>query len=357
MGALDDVMKEALSKGAFPGAVIRVSEKGGPVYENAFGVCDVDSNEPVTVRTVYDLASLTKPLSTAPAVMILIQEGKLSLDATLDDLLPGESWKDKGAVSVAQLLTHTSGLPDYQPYYKELVALAPDRRNGELKKRLVAEPLLDPPGTVVRYSDIGYMILAWVIEAIAKEPLSVFVEKKVYAPLCIDDLFYIKTNGHEYRDRSIAPTERCPWRKRLLRGEVHDDNCWVMGGEGAHAGLFGAASGVDSMISSLIDDAHAKHRVFDPELSGVFLSEWRNTRRTPGFDMPSKEGSSSGRYFPVSAVGHLGYTGTSFWVDLGNQRVVILLTNRVHPTRENIKIRQFRPLIHDAVMEDLFMNR
>lgn len=355
MDSVDHVMCQALSEGAFPGGVLLVSEKGKTIYEKAFGTCDYESGEPVTVTTVYDLASLTKPLATAPAVMLLMKRGKLFLDSTLADLLPGWPWKDKGAITMAQLLTHTSGLPDYRPYYKTLKDVPPDERWVELKKRLVAEPLMDQPGTVVRYSDIGYMLLAWVIESLTGWPPGVFVENEIYTPLGIDNLFYIRQG--EGKNRSIAPTEQCPWRRHLLRGEVHDDNCWVMGGEGGHAGLFGTVSGVDNMLTAWMPGTKASHSLFGPEITEVFLSEWKNTRRTPGFDMPSEEGSSSGHYFPRTSVGHLGFTGTSFWMDRGNQRVVILLTNRVHPSRDNIKIKMFRPLIHDSVMETFFVNR
>lgn len=359
MRRVDDLMASAIRQRVFPGAVLRVSEHGQLIYEKAFGAKDYDRGEAIKTTTVFDLASLTKPLATAPAIMRLMTKGCLDLSSTLSGLIPGCFWGEKENVTVGQLLCHTSGLPDYQPYYRELMDVSPDQRGQGLKELLINEPLIDPPGTVVRYSDIGYMLLAWVIESITGVPLSVFVKNEVYAPLGIDDLYYIRNNDPQPRNGDYAPTEWCPWRKKLIQGEVHDDNAWAMGGEGGHAGLFGTASGIDRMLNHYThsDGVGNRPSIFDPEVLNLFLSEWDHTRRTPGFDMPSSEGSSSGRHFSTNSVGHLGFTGTSFWMDLTRHVTVILLTNRVHPSRENVQIKLFRPLVHDALMEWLDMSR
>lgn len=353
MKRVDDIMNKALVERAFPGAVIRVSEKGKVLFEKAFGFSDDGRKIPVSVSTVYDLASLTKPLSAVPAIMLLMQWGRLSFDSTMNDLLPGPDWGEKGAVTLIQLLTHSSGLPDYRPYFEDLKDVSPENRSKRLKELLVHEPLIDPPGAVTRYSDIGYMILAWVVEEKTGMPLSRFVESGIYAPLGIRDLFYMRSGEKKHRGRLIASTEQCPWRQRMLCGEVHDDNAWVMGGEGAHAGLFGTAEAIDRLLNVMLQNNTAQDSVFEPPVAHRFLVEWKNTRRTPGFDMPSAEGSSSGRYFSRSAVGHLGFTGTSFWVDRERDLIVIFLTNRVCPSRNNIRIRDIRPLVHDALMEEL----
>ncbi|MBU1168378.1 MAG: beta-lactamase family protein [Proteobacteria bacterium] len=359
MAQVDDLMRDAVAEHVFPGAVLRASINGQCVYEEAFGAMDDSKGSVVKPTTVFDLASLTKPLATAPAMMLLMQEGKLDLASDLSSLIPGCAWGEKGMVTVGQLLCHTSGLGDYQPYYRILMEYSPDERKMKLKELLIKEPLIDPPGSFVRYSDIGYMILAWVVEYLAGMPLSVFVEKKVFAPLGIDDLFYIRMDESRDRKRDIAPTEHCPWRKKLIRGEVHDDNAWAMGGEGGHAGLFGTAAGIDSLLWQYLkkDRAETNPTIFDPKVLGLFLKEWNHTRRTPGFDMPSHEGSSSGRYFPRNSVGHLGFTGTSFWMDPEKNLTMILLSNRVYPSRENVRIKSFRPLVHDALMEHLDVSR
>lgn len=351
--SLNRIMAEARAERAFPGAVLRVSERGRLIHETAFGTLDYDHGQPVKTSTVYDLASLTKPLATVPAIMRLIQAGRLRLDSSLNALIGGYDWGEKKNLTVAQLLSHTSGLPAYRPYYQALREIPSSLRPRALQRFLVDEALERPPGQAVCYSDIGFMLLAWVIECVTGLPLSVFVEQDVYAPLGIDDLFYITSPDRRGRTERCAPTECCPWRKKLLQGEVHDDNAWAMGGEGAHAGLFGTASGVDRLLTEFIAPGAGSGSVFETAVLKRFLDEWDHCGRALGFDMPSAEGSSSGRYFPKTSVGHLGFTGTSFWMDPDRGRVVILLTNRVHPCRDNPGIKQFRPRIHDAVMAAL----
>jgi serine-type D-Ala-D-Ala carboxypeptidase len=351
MTRIDRMMAKALDDGVFPGAVLRVSAQGVPVYEKAFGVMDYHLAGPVTVHTVYDLASLTKPLATAPAIMLLMQNGALSLSSTLGDLMPEASWGDKSVITVAHLLTHTSGLPDYKPYYIELSTWPKEDRKKKLETLLLREPLVNRPGETVCYSDIGYMILAWIVERSSGMALSIFVENHIFKPLGIDDLYYIRYDDSRLGKSDTASTEDCPWRKKVIRGEVHDDNAWVMGGEAGHAGLFGTACGVDRLLQAFAGSG--KGNIFHPQTMGLFLGEWKGTRRTPGFDMPSRVGSSSGSYFTESSVGHLGFTGTSCWMDLERRITVILLTNRIHPSRDNIRIREFRPRIHDCVMDSL----
>ncbi|GAB6096906.1 serine hydrolase domain-containing protein [Desulfatiferula olefinivorans] len=348
--SLERIIDEARAERAFPGAVLRVSERGRVIYERAFGTLDYEHDQPATTSTVYDLASLTKPLATVPALMRLIQAGRLSLTSALGELIDGYDWGEKDRVTVAQLLSHTSGLPAYRPYYQVLRDMPPEVRRPALHRFLVDEALEGSPGRAVCYSDIGFMILAWVIEAVTGRPLHQWVDQEVYQPLCIDELYYIMMPDTMGRTMRCAPTERCPWRNRLLRGEVHDDNAWVMGGEGGHAGLFGTVSGVDRLLTSFIRPDVGSSAVFDPALVKRFLCEWEHCGRALGFDMPSAEGSSSGRYFPKTGVGHLGFTGTSFWMDPDRGLAVILLTNRVHPVRDNPAIKRYRPLIHDAVM-------
>jgi CubicO group peptidase (beta-lactamase class C family) len=351
--SLNCIMAEARAEHAFPGAVLRVSERGRLIHEMAFGTLDYDHGQPVESSTVYDLASLTKPLATVPALMRLIQVGKLRLDSSLGELIDGYDWGEKKNVTVAHLLSHTSGLPAYRPYYQALMAVDSAIRPRALQRFLVDEALERPPGKAVCYSDIGFMLLAWVIERASGLPLGVFVAQEVYAPLGIDDLYYIRIPDRLGRSERCAPTERCPWRRKLLQGEVHDDNAWAMGGEGGHAGLFGTASGVDRLLKAFIVPGAGSASVFEGALLKRFVAEWDHCGRALGFDMPSSEGSSSGRYFPKTSVGHLGFTGTSFWMDPDRGLVVILLTNRVHPCRDNPGIKRFRPRIHDAVMAAL----
>lgn len=352
---VDRLMANAVNERVFPGAVLRVSCCQSVVFENAYGTRDLNSGSPVAADTVYDLASLTKALSTAPAFMVLVQNGSVSLESSLASLLPEFARGEKRHITVGQLLTHTSGLPDYRPYYIALADLPFHQRGNALKRMLISEPLVNPVGTRTLYSDIGYMILAWIVERISGMSLPSFVGHSVYEPLGINELFYIGDDNHRMDGPVYAATEDCPWRKKILNGEVHDDNAWIMGGGCGHAGLFGTARGVDQLLGEYLDVYHGliSSRVFEQRVLRHFLSECGDTRRTPGFDMPSREGSSSGSCFSTSSVGHLGFTGTSFWMDLEKKVRVILLSNRVHPSRDNMKIRTLRPLIHDAVMVQL----
>ncbi|MFA6010259.1 MAG: serine hydrolase domain-containing protein [Desulfobacteraceae bacterium] len=355
---IDQCMVKALDDGAFPGAVLRVSCKNKLMFEKAYGVTDFQNGKPVDTATVFDLASLTKPLATAPAFMILVQQGRLSLESTLGELVESFEGNEKKDVTVGQLLCHMSGLAAYKPYYEKLAALREEKRDGVLKTLLLEEPLIHAPGTSVVYSDIGYMILNWIIEVCSGMAINDYVHQNIYNPLKLSDLYYIGKNEKAQPDRTYAATERCPWRKKTLVGEVHDDNAWVMGGCCAHAGLFGTASAVGDLLDEFMAVYHGEGEsgVFQRPVLRWFLTEWKGSKRTPGFDMPSAEGSSSGSCFSETSVGHLGFTGTSFWMDLQRKITVVLMTNRVHPSRDNLMIRSFRPLIHDVVMNQLSQN-
>lgn len=355
--AIDRCMVKGLADGVFPGAVLRVSCKGSLVFEKAYGVTDLQNGKPVDAATVFDLASLTKPLATAPALMILVQQGRLSLESRIGELIPEFADNEKKDVTVWQLLCHMSGLADHKPYYQKLADIPDEKREEALRSMLLEEPLVDASGFRVVYSDIGYMILNWIIEVCSGKAIDDFIGQEIYGPLGLSDLYYIKKNESVVAGRTYAATERCPWRKKTLIGEVHDDNAWVMGGRCAHAGLFGTAVAVSVLLDEFMAVYHGEResQVFQRSVLNRFLSEWENSRRTPGFDMPSDEGSSSGSCFSKTSVGHLGFTGTSFWLDLERKISVVLLTNRVHPSRDNVMIRAFRPMIHDVVMNRLGM--
>ncbi len=223
---------------------------------------------------------------------------------------------------------------------------------------LIKEPMIYPTGKKVLYSDLGFMILCRVVENLTGMRLDHLVDETVYRPLGMTDLFFLSTdpsNGNlvEHKERfEFAATEQCPWRNRVLEGAVHDDNAYVVGGIDGHAGLFGTAGGVHALLTELLAAYHgySGNDIFQSDHVQFFLKERYGSERALGFDKPSMPDSSSGKYFSKNTVGHLGFTGTSFWMDLDRKIIVILLTNRVHPTRENEKIKDFRPKIHDAVM-------
>jgi CubicO group peptidase (beta-lactamase class C family) len=353
------LMNQAVSENVFPGGVLMVSVEGTIRFFEAYGRADIYSGRSMTQETVFDLASLTKPLATTPALMVLIQQGKLDLSNSLGEILPGFSGTEKSKITLRHLLCHQSGLPDYRPYYKILKELPLVDRKNALHECLLKEPLVCPTGTQTIYSDLGFMILGWVIEQVSGMRLDRLVRKEIYTPIELEDLFFVDLDPSASNTMNsevmFAATAQCPWRDLLINGEVHDDNAWVVGGIDGHAGLFGNAEDVNRLLTEIMltwcgEKAGA---VFQKDVVETFLAPAKGSERTLGFDTPSSFGSSSGHYFSNKAVGHLGYTGTSFWMDLTRSIIVILLTNRVHPSCDNEKIKAFRPILHDAVMEDL----
>ncbi|MFP4349055.1 MAG: serine hydrolase domain-containing protein [Thermodesulfobacteriota bacterium] len=361
--AIDRFMEKGVRDRVFPGAVLLVACRAEVVHHQGYGLANLYTGTPVTTETLFDLASLTKPLATALSVIKLIETGRLRLDHSLEALFPETAGTDKGPIRIDQLLVHNSGLPDYRPFYKRLGAAPLETNKSLLRNRILKEPLIGPIGRTVLYSDLGFMLLDWVIERVSGTRPDRFIGQQVYAPLGLDRLFFVDLEGPLPEGR-FAATEHCPWRNRVLEGWVHDENAFISGGIQGHAGLFGTAAAVYRLLSILLTAYHrpsssgSKEDSFFPgSLVRTFLKPFEDTGRSLGFDRPSPAGSSCGALFSAEAVGHLGFTGTSFWMDLERSVLVILLTNRVHPSRNNVKIRGFRPVLHDWVMKELGYGR
>lgn len=354
MQTVHHLMQSALADKVFPGAVLLVSHEGEIRLFEAYGYANLFSKSRMTRETIFDLASLTKPLATTPAIMQLIQTHKLRLDHYVADILPAFNQPAKRKIQIHHLLNHNSGLPDYRAYYKSLDQTTPRQRRQGLRDCLAAEPLVYPVGQKVLYSDLGFMVLAWIIETISQSDLNRFVNEKIYRPLGLNNIFFIELQK-KGPQRTFAATERCPWRGMVVAGRVHDENAYAVGGVEGHAGLFGDAGSVQRLLSGFLNTYHGTtpQSIFETRLVRQFITRRPGTMRTLGFDMPAPVDSSSGRYFSAKSVGHLGFTGTSFWMDLQRAIIVVLLTNRVHPTRNNEKIRSLRPIVHDAVMQHI----
>ena len=348
------LMQQALADNVFPGAVLLVSNNGQCVFHHAYGFRNYLTRSPMTTGTIFDLASLTKPLATALAVMVLVQQNKVGLDQDLSDVLPAFKKDAKASIKIKHLLYHNSGLADYKAFYKKIEHLPLNKRKAALRKLLVKEPLVHPIGSRVVYSDIGFMILEWMIEEICGKRFDRFISAAIYDPLGLGHLFFIDAKAARKPD-VFAATEQCHWRQQLQSGQVHDENAYAVGGVQGHAGLFGTASDVHSLLSHLLAAYHEQPstQLFQPDMVQLFFRPLAGSDKALGFDTPSLSGSSSGQFFSRNSVGHLGYTGTSFWMDLDRSIIVVLLTNRVHPTRDNEAIKKFRPLLHDAVMRCL----
>jgi serine-type D-Ala-D-Ala carboxypeptidase len=372
---LEHLFRDALQQRFFSGASVLLANPRSVFFEATYGTTGYGPEAvPVTFHTRFDLASLTKPLVTASLCMLLASAGELDLDGTLQTLFPaGLLPDDKKAITLRQLLSHCSGLPAYRPYYEKLIQTPQVNRPDTLLKWVLAEPLLAPPGETACYSDLGYMVLQAILRGHYRANLDEAFSRCFLGPLGIGELGFHRlenvldatTQPRLSADRhglEFAHTEFCPWRKRLLQGEVHDENAYCLGGVAGHAGLFGTASGICDLLQTL----WKLHNGGDASVAlapSVVQTFWRRQDLVPGsswalgFDTPSTAGSSSGSRFSRRTIGHLGFTGTSFWIDLEREILIILLTNRVHPTRTDDRIKLFRPVFHDAVMDCLYARK
>ena len=348
MMQVNAVMDSALADSAFPGAVLLVAKDGKIVWEEAYGLMWYGADAPV-MRTdaIFDLASVTKVIATTTATMVLYDRGQLDLDAPVKRYLPRLTGDGRDRATIRNLLTHTAGLPPFKRFFLDYETAE------QIWDAIYATPLEYEPGTQSVYSDIGMMLMAKAVESISGKPLDRFCRDEIFEPLGMRDTRF---NPPPSILNRIPPTEYDRWRGRLVRGEVHDENAFAVGGVSGHAGLFSTAHDLAILLQTLLNGgAYGDIRLVRPETVSLFVERANvveGSSRALGWDTPSQP-SSSGRYFSRRSFGHTGFTGTSVWVDRDRQLFVILLTNRVHPTRENNKIRAVRPAVHDAVMRAL----
>jgi serine-type D-Ala-D-Ala carboxypeptidase len=363
-------LDQAVTDGVFPGAVLAVRLGGGQI--NTFTAGMVSTHETaraVRPATVYDLASLTKPLSTVTALVFLMQMGRCRLHDRVESILQELADSQIGGASLWHLLTHSSGLPGWRGYYERLSpdATVPATEEDRCRAReaLVGmirdEALIYERGMRSLYSDLGFMLLGMIVERCSGIPLHQFFRDRI-APLAgasqlgfmpaewMDDfLQHARRHGGD-----VAPTEHDVWRGRLLCGEVHDENAASLGGVAGHAGLFGTAEAVMAVTGVWAQAYHRRPTLLDPALVEEFT---RRQTAVPGsswalgWDTPSPP-SSAGRFLSELSFGHLGYTGTSVWIDPIHELEIVLLSNRVHPTRKNERIKVFRPMIHELVYRE-----
>lgn len=348
-----DLMQQGLRENVFPGAVLLVGKGDARLYFEAYGKANLFSNQPMTRETVFDLASLTKPLATTLAVARLADQGRICLDQPVGKWLPALAGSDKAAITIRQLLCHQGGFPAHRLFYMTLKSLLPRERKAAVLDLLTHTPLEYQPGEKTLYSDLGFMLLCRLVEVVGGCPMSHFLKEGVYGPMGLDDLFFVDLTSSQRPRRPYAATELCPVRNRLLVGEVHDDNAWFAGGIDGHAGLFGTAEAVFQLLRFLVADLRGRSSasIFTEQILSDIFHGVRENPLPLGFDRPSAKNSSAGRYFSANTVGHLGFTGVSFWMDLEKEICIVLFTNRVHPFRWNTRLGQFRPHIHDRIME------
>ena len=360
LAAVDAVVERAVAARAFPGGVLALVRRGAPARVKPFGRLAYDAAAPAAASdTIYDLASLTKVLVTTTLAMMLVDEGRLDLDARVCGFFPAFRGGAKEHVTLRQLLTHSGGLAWWAPLYKDL------QGKSAYLERIVAMELAYAPGTKAVYSDLGVILLGDVVERLAGAPLGELARQRVLDPLGMKDTLYKPPPPLVPR---IAPTENDPWRGRVLRGEVHDENAAALGGIAPHAGLFGTAPDLARFGAMLLDEGRADGRRLVSRATLELFTERAGVpgaSRALGWDTPADETgrrssvpgepgySAAGSLLSARSFGHTGFTGTSIWTDPERGLSVVLLTNRVHPSRENNKIRAVRAEVADAAVRAL----
>lgn len=347
--ALHDSLQRILDRGvadsAFPGAIAVIGTHEGPLVTVTSGHLDWAPSPAPDANTLYDLASLTKVVGMTSAMMQLVEQGKIDLDAPVQRYLPDWTGRWKDRVTVRDLITHRSGLPAFKQYFK--LNVSPD----STLRLMLTTPLDTMPGVRMVYSDIGAITLGKIIEKVSGETLDGYLERHVFRPLGMFDTHYRPDASLLPR---IAPTENDPWRGRHLRGEVHDENAAALGGVSAHAGLFSTAHDLDRLARAYLsggtlDGGHLANAATIRQFTTVQDSTF--STRALGWDTPP--GAGSGHLLRHPAFGHTGFTGTSLWIDPAHDLYVMLLTNRVNPTREHSKIAPARTAVADAAMRIL----
>jgi CubicO group peptidase (beta-lactamase class C family) len=358
------VLREAVASRAFPAASIEVGRVGGPLWRAAFGALTYERDAPAaTPDTVFDLASLTKVITTATLAMRAVDEGRVDLDSPLSAWFREWRGADRDHVVVRDLLAHCSGLTAYLPFFREAAGRA------DYQAPICALPLEYPPRSQATYSDLGFILLGFIIEDAREPEASVRAAPgntdsagslaSKFQPVAnsITDAPLTFNPPRAWRPIT-APTEVDPWRGRLLVGEVHDENCWALGGAAGHAGLFGTAAAVGAFARAVLRTLGGEPILARPATMREFITRTPipGSSRALGWDtmLPT---SSCGTRLSPSSIGHTGFTGTSLWIDWERDLYVVLLTNRVHPTRQNEAIRQVRPRVHDSVVEDFGSGR
>uniref|UniRef100_A0A7C3QWW7 Class A beta-lactamase-related serine hydrolase n=1 Tax=Leptospirillum ferriphilum TaxID=178606 RepID=A0A7C3QWW7_9BACT len=345
---ISEMMDDAVRNGIFPGGVVLWGTPQHIREEVAAGMTRTDdpAAPSVTSGTLFDLASLTKPLATASIALSLAHEGTLDLEAPLGEYLPPARKTRLENVPFHRLLSHSSGLAGWAPLYRDCPAGSSPREF--LLEAILAHPLAYPPGTRSEYSDFGYILAGWILESLGKDRLDRLFDKNIRHPLDVRDVgFNPAAPDSPLSGRVFAATEPPEEGEPPLSGVVHDEHARLLGGIAGHAGLFATARAVWELARPWAGEGD----LFPGGWLDRFRTRQEGTPWTLGWDTPTP-GSSSGRLFSPFSIGHLGYTGTSLWIDLDRRIIIILLTHRVHPTRTNNRIRDFRPIIHDRIMEE-----
>ncbi len=351
--AAGTLIEQGVNNHAFAAACVEVGRGSGPLWRQAFGARTYDPyDHAITDQTIFDLASLTKVIATTTLAMRAVDDGVLALDEPVQRRLAEWRGADRERVTIRDLLAHASGLPAYLPFFRDHTGRV------EFEPAICRTPLEYAPRSQAIYSDLGFMLLGFILEDIRKAAPSAgrfdsaatlpAQFKKVASFFSEEPIVFNPPRA--WRER-IAPTEHDAWRGRTLVGEVHDENAWALGGAAGHAGLFGTAASVGGFARAMLATIGGIEVLGRTTTAREFMrrSDVPGSSRALGWDtmLPT---SSCGTRLAESAIGHTGFTGTSLWIDWERDVYIVLLTNRVYPSRENIGIRRIRPAFHDAVM-------
>ncbi|GMQ80668.1 MAG: glycoside hydrolase family 3 N-terminal domain-containing protein [Rhodothermia bacterium] len=345
---LERLLNSAIADSAFPGAAIAVGRKGVLALLDGFGRFTYESGPSVSPKTIYDLASLTKVIATTTAIMQLYESQAIDLNDPVAKYLPEFSQNNKSGVTIRDLLTHTGGLIPFRPFYE-----SEESSRSDVIAQILSDSLYYEPGSQSRYSDFGPIVLALIVEQLSGMSFDEYAQKRIFAPLEMRDTGYREASP--VPDETVAPTEIDDYfRYRLVQGSVHDETAYILGGTAGHAGLFSTVEDLSKFAFMILSDGRIGDRTFlKPETLRLFTSavdtDYTHTRAL-GWDTKSQAGySSAGRYFGRLAFGHTGFTGTSIWFDRDQSLYLILLTNRVYPSRDNLGHRSVRPAVADVV--------
>jgi CubicO group peptidase (beta-lactamase class C family) len=337
------VIERAIRDRAFPGAVVETGGRACARWSEAFGALTYADDSPrVALDTIYDLASLTKVIATTTQAMRAVEAGALVLDRRVSEYLPAWRGTDRETVTIADLLEHASGLTAYLPFFRD------HEGRAEFEHAICTLPLEYAPRTQSIYSDLGFILLGFILDDVGF-PLAEFLRPEFRLKAEASAICSFRLQA-ELRARS-APTELDLWRGRLLQGEVHDENCWALGGIAGHAGLFGTVDAAGAFARSVLRGLAGENSFGRPETFARFARKSRvpGSSRALGWDtmLPT---SSCGTRLSAQAIGHTGFTGTSVWIDPSRDLYVVFLTNRVHPVRDNNQIQRVRRQLHDAIV-------
>jgi CubicO group peptidase (beta-lactamase class C family) len=341
--SLNAILRSGVRDSAFPGAVAVVGTKDGAAITVSVGQLDWQPSPAPSASTLWDLASLTKVIGLTSAMMLMVESGAIDLDAPLERYIPDFRGRWKEMVTIRHLLTHSSGLPAWRPLYKEADSPASAMRLA------IATPLDTMPGLRMVYSDLGAILLGEIVARASGQSFDSFLQGRVFGPLGMRETVF--RPAADQLDR-IAPTEVDPWRQRHLRGEVHDENAYALGGISSHAGLFSSARDLVRIARMYLNGGTLDGVRFVSPSTVVQFTEIQDSalsHRALGWETPNGS-NSAGHLMSKRAFGHTGFTGTSIWIDPERDVFVLLLTNRVNPTREHRGITAVRVAVADATM-------